>query len=134
MSPEAQPILHLKTFHPLDDHYGMSPMEAAMASVDIHNSAGGWSKIGASDAHDEEGECMVCRKLRAAMREVGALRLAVVGMRAERVHRVVAPVDGSYGVRRFGDTRARSGPGVFVGWCSIQRPPKFCVRGFRWSF
>ncbi len=44
MSPEAQPILHLKTFHPLDDHYGMSPMEAAMASVDIHNSAGGWSK------------------------------------------------------------------------------------------
>ena len=25
-------------------------------------SAGGWSKIGASDAHDEEGECMVCRK------------------------------------------------------------------------
>ncbi|WP_339948952.1 phage portal protein [uncultured Albimonas sp.] len=44
MGPEAQPILHLKTFHPLDDHYGMSPMEAAAASVDIHNSAGGWSK------------------------------------------------------------------------------------------
>jgi HK97 family phage portal protein len=41
---EAQPILHLRSFHPLDDHYGMSPMEAAAAAVDIHNAAGGWSK------------------------------------------------------------------------------------------
>ena len=43
-TPESQPILHLKTFHPLDDHYGMSPMEAAASAVDIHNAAGSWSK------------------------------------------------------------------------------------------
>ncbi|SDW35419.1 phage portal protein, HK97 family [Albimonas donghaensis] len=44
MTAEAQPILHIKSFHPLDDHYGMSPLEAAGSSVDIHNAAGGWSK------------------------------------------------------------------------------------------
>lgn len=41
---EAKPVLHLRTFHPLDDHYGMSPLEAAGASVDVHNAAGAWSK------------------------------------------------------------------------------------------
>ncbi|MEE3101151.1 MAG: phage portal protein, partial [Pseudomonadota bacterium] len=44
MSADAQPILHIKSFHPLDDHYGMSPLEAAGSAVDIHNAAGGWSK------------------------------------------------------------------------------------------
>ena len=37
-------ILHLTMFHPLNDHYGLSPMEAAAASIDIHNAAGGWNK------------------------------------------------------------------------------------------
>ena len=37
-------ILHLTLFHPLNDHYGLSPMEAAAASIDIHNAAGGWNK------------------------------------------------------------------------------------------
>ncbi|MEN8237494.1 MAG: phage portal protein [Pseudomonadota bacterium] len=31
------PILHLKTFHPLNDWYGMSPVEAAACAVDQHN-------------------------------------------------------------------------------------------------
>lgn len=31
------PILHLKLFHPLNDWYGLSPMEAAVASIDQHN-------------------------------------------------------------------------------------------------
>ncbi len=38
------PILHLKTFHPTDDYYGMSPLEAAAYSIDIHNAASGWNK------------------------------------------------------------------------------------------
>ncbi len=38
------PILHLKLNHPLDDHYGMPPMEAAAAAVDIHNEASRWNK------------------------------------------------------------------------------------------
>ena len=38
------PICHLKTFHPQDDHYGFSPMQAAAVAVDVHNSASSWSK------------------------------------------------------------------------------------------
>lgn len=36
-------ILHLKSFHPLDDWYGMSPMEAAAFSIDQHNEAAKWN-------------------------------------------------------------------------------------------
>jgi HK97 family phage portal protein len=31
-------------FHPLNDHYGMSPLEAAAAAIDIHNASGAWNK------------------------------------------------------------------------------------------
>ena len=41
---EVQPILHIKTFHPLDDHYGLSPLEAAAVPVDVHNAASRWNK------------------------------------------------------------------------------------------
>ncbi|MDC0349265.1 phage portal protein [Alphaproteobacteria bacterium] len=33
-------ILHVKLFHPLNDWYGMSPIEAAAASIDQHNAVG----------------------------------------------------------------------------------------------
>lgn len=36
-------ILHLKAFHPLDDWYGMSPLEAAAFSIDQHNEAAKWN-------------------------------------------------------------------------------------------
>jgi HK97 family phage portal protein len=38
------PILHLTLFHPLDDHYGFAPLEAAQVALDIHNAAGAWNK------------------------------------------------------------------------------------------
>jgi HK97 family phage portal protein len=38
------PILHLTLFNPLDDHYGMPPMEAAQRALDIHNAASAWNK------------------------------------------------------------------------------------------
>lgn len=38
------PILHLTLFHPVDDHYGLSPIEAAACSLDIHNAASNWHK------------------------------------------------------------------------------------------
>ncbi|KQS54027.1 portal protein [Brevundimonas sp. Leaf363] len=38
------PVMQLKLFHPLDDHYGFSPLEAAAASIDAHNAAGAWNK------------------------------------------------------------------------------------------
>ena len=41
---EPSPICHIRTFHPQDDHYGLSPMQAAAMAVDVHNSASRWSK------------------------------------------------------------------------------------------
>ncbi len=41
---DSAPILHLKTFHPLDDHYGLSPLESAAIPVDVHNAASRWNK------------------------------------------------------------------------------------------
>ena len=38
------PILHLALYHPLDDHYGMSPLEAAATALDTHNAAAAWQK------------------------------------------------------------------------------------------
>jgi len=38
------PILHLKLFHPTNDHYGFSPLEAASGAVDLHNAALAWNK------------------------------------------------------------------------------------------
>ncbi|WP_300014740.1 phage portal protein [uncultured Roseobacter sp.] len=38
------PVCHIKSFHPQDDHYGFSPMQAAAMALDVHNSASRWSK------------------------------------------------------------------------------------------
>lgn len=38
------PILHVKTFNPLSDWYGMSPVEAAAYAIDQHNMAGEWNQ------------------------------------------------------------------------------------------
>lgn len=40
----ASAILHIKLFHPLDDWYGLSPLEAALTSVDQHNAASAWNQ------------------------------------------------------------------------------------------
>jgi HK97 family phage portal protein len=40
----VRPILHIKLFHPANDHYGLSPIEAAATAIDIHNTASGWNK------------------------------------------------------------------------------------------
>ncbi|CFX31375.1 conserved protein of unknown function [Candidatus Filomicrobium marinum] len=39
-----RPILHVRLFHPTNDHYGMSPIEAAASAIDIHNEAAKWNK------------------------------------------------------------------------------------------
>ncbi len=38
------PIMHMKLFHPMDDHYGLSPISAAAFPIDIHNAASGYGK------------------------------------------------------------------------------------------
>jgi HK97 family phage portal protein len=43
-SAPLPPILHLTAFHPLDDHYGLAPLEAAAVAVDTHNAAARWNK------------------------------------------------------------------------------------------
>jgi HK97 family phage portal protein len=40
----APTICHIKSFHPQDDHYGFSPLQAAAQAIDVHNSASHWSK------------------------------------------------------------------------------------------
>ncbi len=43
-SAAQPPILHLSLFNPLDDYYGLSPLEAAATAVDTHNAAAHWNK------------------------------------------------------------------------------------------
>ena len=38
------PVCHIKSFHPQDDHYGLSPLQAAACALDVHNAASRWSK------------------------------------------------------------------------------------------
>ena len=44
MSGGQSPICHIKSFHPQDDHYGFSPLQAAAVAIDVHTSASSWSK------------------------------------------------------------------------------------------
>ena len=47
LSQDGEPIptfCILMLFHPLDDHDGLSPLEAAQMSLDIHNAASRWNK------------------------------------------------------------------------------------------
>jgi HK97 family phage portal protein len=53
------PILHLTLFHPADDHYGLSPMEAAATALDIHNAAGAWNKSLLDNAARPSGALVV---------------------------------------------------------------------------
>lgn len=38
------PVLHMRLFHPTNDHYGLSPLQAAAMPVDLHNAASAWNK------------------------------------------------------------------------------------------
>jgi len=42
--PGMRPILHMRLFNPANDHYGLSPLEAAATAIDIHNTASRWNK------------------------------------------------------------------------------------------
>jgi HK97 family phage portal protein len=44
VAPGVSRVLHSKLFHPANDHYGLSPIEAAATAVDIHNEASKWNK------------------------------------------------------------------------------------------
>ncbi len=44
MGAGPAPVCHIKSFHPQDDHYGFSALQAAASAIDVHNSASRWSK------------------------------------------------------------------------------------------
>ncbi len=40
----AENIIHIRTMHPLDDHYGLGCLGAASGAVAVHNAASKWNK------------------------------------------------------------------------------------------
>ncbi|MEM6421235.1 MAG: phage portal protein [Pseudomonadota bacterium] len=68
-------VLHLRAFHPLDDHYGMSPLEPAAAAVDVHNAAGRWAKALLDNAARPSGAIVFGAKDGAQMSEEQFRRL-----------------------------------------------------------
>ena len=42
-SPRSQ-VIHIRAFHPLDDHYGLGCLSAAAGAIAIHNAATRWNK------------------------------------------------------------------------------------------
>lgn len=57
------PMLHIKTFNPLNDWYGMSPIEAAAYSIDIHNESGAWNKALLDNSARPSGALMADQNL-----------------------------------------------------------------------
>lgn len=43
VDPLRSPICHVRSFHPQDDHYGLSALQAAASAVAVHNGASRWS-------------------------------------------------------------------------------------------
>ena len=44
MTGGLAPVCHIRSFHPQDDHYGFSPLQAAAVALDVHVAASRWSK------------------------------------------------------------------------------------------
>lgn len=78
-SAAQPPILHLTSFNPLDDYYGMSALEAAAVAVDTHNAAARWNKAlldnaarpsGALVYHDGDGAMLSAEQFERLKREL----------------------------------------------------------------
>ena len=63
------PILHLKLFHPLDDHYGFPPLAAAQSALDVHNTASLWNKALLENAARPSGALVYSGPAGASMSE-----------------------------------------------------------------
>ena len=69
------PILHLTLFNPLDDYYGLSPLEAAACAVDTHNAAAKWNKALLDNAARPSGALVYGGAEGAMLSEAQFLRL-----------------------------------------------------------
>lgn len=56
------PVMQLKLFHPTDDHYGFSPLEAAAFAIDVHNASGAWNKALLDNAARPSGALVFASK------------------------------------------------------------------------
>jgi HK97 family phage portal protein len=52
------PVMQAALFHPLDDHYGLSPIEAAARAIDVHNQGAAWTKALLDNAARPSGALM----------------------------------------------------------------------------
>ncbi len=52
-------LIHLKAFHPADDHYGAGCLAAASQAVAIHNAASGWNRALLENAARPSGALMM---------------------------------------------------------------------------
>ncbi len=59
VSGDVPSVCHIKSFHPQDDHYGLSPMQAVATALDVHNSASRWSKALLDNAARPSGAIVV---------------------------------------------------------------------------
>ncbi|CAN5415597.1 phage portal protein [soil metagenome] len=69
------PILHLTFFHPLDDHYGLAPIEAAATALDTHNAAAKWNKALLDNAARPSGALVYAGPENALLKEAQFERL-----------------------------------------------------------
>ena len=92
LATSVPPILHLTFFHPLDDHYGLAPIEAAAVAVDTHNSAARWNKALLDNAARPSGALVFAAR---QQRAVGpAVRPAEARARRDlHRHRECRPAD-----------------------------------------
>ena len=51
-------LLHIRAYHPLDDHYGIGCLAAAAGAVDLHNSAAKWNRALLDNAARPSGAIM----------------------------------------------------------------------------
>ncbi len=51
----AENVIHIRTLHPLDDHYGLGCLGAASGAVAIHNAAAKWNKALLDNAAQPSG-------------------------------------------------------------------------------
>jgi HK97 family phage portal protein len=105
---KPSPILHLALFHPTDDHYGFSPLEAAAFALDVHNAAAAWNKA----------------LLDNAARPSGALVYSAAGgnLSEEQFSRLKSELEGSYqGAANAGRPLLLEGG---LDWKSLSLSPK----------
>lgn len=103
------PILHLKLFHPLDDYYGLSPLNAAQKALDVHNAASSWNKALLDNAARPSGALVYTSQNGATLSQ-------------EQFNRLKAELEESYeGARNAGRPLILEGG---LDWKSLSLTPK----------